>query len=408
MQTYARPVAYVRRSSRSRNDPGDLSREFQVAKVRELAGPDADRLDVRDQDWGRSASTDKTDRRLAFLSILEDVERGEVSALYAYATDRLARSVEWSARLLNACRRAGVPIVTSEGRFDPDNALTDQLFYFQAMQNEGYSRQASQKRRATVERQRARGARLGIAPYGALPGESVEPIVAAFREAGSCYGAARILNAAGSRTRRGALWTSKVIGDILEREGVEYRRKPKPGVKAAADWITFQLLTCHCGATMTAMDRRSPRVTCYRARQDPAHPRPFGISEAKLLPALKAEAARFRPPDAVEMSAAADAERAELATRREGLGDAYAAGAYGKVGSADAKAKLAERLGELDEEEDRLDAQEQVVAVPPSIDWTWPPRAINAVLRTFWREVKLGTDLLPVEFVWRLPEEWLS
>ena len=35
------------------------------------------------------------------------VERGEVSALYAYSTDRLARSVEWSARLLNACRRAG-------------------------------------------------------------------------------------------------------------------------------------------------------------------------------------------------------------------------------------------------------------------------------------------------------------
>src|SRR3954463_16212054 len=98
MKDHARPIAYVRRSSRSRNDPGDLSREFQVAEVRRLAGADADRLVVRDHDWGRSASTDKTERRLAFLGILEEVERGEVSALYAYATDRLARSVEWSAR----------------------------------------------------------------------------------------------------------------------------------------------------------------------------------------------------------------------------------------------------------------------------------------------------------------------
>lgn len=407
MQTYARPVAYVRRSSRSRNDPGDLSREFQVAKVRELAASDADRLDVRDQDWGRSASTDKTDRRLAFLSILEDVERGEVSALYAYATDRLARSVEWSARLLNACRRAGVPIVTSEGRFDPDNALTDQLFYFQAMQNEGYSRQASQKRRATVERQRARGARLGVAPYGALPGESIEPIVAAFRETGSCYGAARILNAAGSRTRRGGLWTSKVVGDILERAGVEYRRKPKPGVKAAADWITFQLLTCPCGNTMTAMDRRSPRVTCYRARQDPNHPRPFGISEAKLLPVLKAEAARLRVPRRVESTVADEAARTALAARREGIGDAYAAGAYGRIGSDEAKARMAARLEEIDAAEDQLVAAAQVIEVPP-VDWTWPPRDINRHLRLIWERVELGPDLMPARFVWRLPAEYVA
>jgi DNA invertase Pin-like site-specific DNA recombinase len=404
MKNSARPVAYIRRSSRSRNDPGDLSREFQVAKVHELARQDAARLDVRDQDWGRSAATDKTARRLAFMSILEEVERGEVSALYAYSTDRIARSVEWAARLLNACRRAGVPIVTSEGRFDPDNAMTDQLFYFQAMQNEGYSRQATQKRRATVERQRARGARLGIAPYGSLPGEDLAPIIAAYREAGSCYGAARILNDAGARTRRGALWSSKVVGDVLEREGVAYRRRPRPGVKAEADWITYRLLTCHCGNTMTAMDRRSPRVTCYKARHDPEHPKPFGISEAKLLPALQAEAARFRPPEAVEMPASDQEARAALATKREGIGDAYAAGAYGKVGSAEAKARLGDRLAELEDAETRLDAERVITSIPAAVDWWWPPRAINAVLRALWSEVQLGPDLLPQRFTWTVPE----
>src|SRR4249919_3264528 len=123
------PVAYIRRSARSR-DGGDVSKEFQTDTVRTLAGVYGPTLRIIDQDWGKSAATDKTDQRLAFLALLEAVEQGEVRALYAYSTDRLARSVEWAARLLNACRRAGTVIVTSEGRFEPDNAMTDQLFYF--------------------------------------------------------------------------------------------------------------------------------------------------------------------------------------------------------------------------------------------------------------------------------------
>jgi DNA invertase Pin-like site-specific DNA recombinase len=398
MKTYARPVAYVRRSARSRHDPGDLSRQFQVEEVRRLAGPDADRLDIRAQDWGRSAATDKTDRRLAFLAIIEAVEQGEVSALYAYATDRLARSVEWAARLLNACRRAGVPIVTSEGRFDPDNAMTDQLFYFQAMQKEGYSRQASQKRRATVERQHAHGTRLGVAPYGAQAGEDVSAIVAAFRKAGSCYGAARAMNAAGSRTRRGALWTSKVVGDVLRREGVAHRRKPRPGAKAQADWITYQLLTCPCGKTMTSMDRRSPRVTCYLARHVSDHPRPHGIALSKLLPVLQAEAARLRVPvSAVELAADDEGQKEAVAAKRERVIDLYADGIIDKL-------ERTRRLGKLDDELDDLDAAHAVVAVPQAIDWTQPPATVNAVLRALWERVELGPDLMPVRFVWRVPE----
>ncbi len=59
------------------------SREFQTDKVRDLAGSDAPRLRVIDADWGRSAATDKTDRREAFLTLLDNVERGTVSAIYA-------------------------------------------------------------------------------------------------------------------------------------------------------------------------------------------------------------------------------------------------------------------------------------------------------------------------------------
>lgn len=412
MQTYARPVAYIRRSARSRNDPGDNSRGFQTDAIRRRAVElgDAGHLEVLDGDWGKSGAgygaSDKTSERRDFLRLFDEVERGMVTAIYVYDLDRLARSVEWAERLANACERAGTVIYDRRYRYDPADARDRRDLRREAETNEDYSRKSADKRRATVKRQREAGTRLGVAPYGVMPGESIEPIVAAFRKAGSCYGAARILNADGSRTRRGALWTSKVIGDVLERAGVEYRRKPKPGVKAAADWVTFQLLTCHCGNTMTAMDRRSPRVTCYRARQDPTHPRPFGISEAKVLPALMAEAARLRVPARLEAAADDNGARAALAARREGIGDAYTAGAYGKVGSDEAKARMADRLAEVDAAEDQLDARRAVVALPPTVDWTWPPRKLNSVLRALWQRVELGADLMPKPdgFVWHIPE----
>src|SRR5829696_1966939 len=100
MLDYAAPVAYIRRSVARTGDPGDVSRDFQTDKVRSLAAADGLGLRIIDGDWGRSASTDKTDKRLAFLELLAAVERGEVSTIYAYSTDRLARSVQWAARLL--------------------------------------------------------------------------------------------------------------------------------------------------------------------------------------------------------------------------------------------------------------------------------------------------------------------
>jgi hypothetical protein len=156
---------------------------------------------------------------------------------------------------------------------------------------------------------------------------------------------------------------------------------------------------------MTSMDRRSPRVTCYKARDDSRHPKPFGIALSKLLPALRAESARLRVPIAgVEMAADDADKRATLDAQREGVGDAYAAGAYGRVGSTDAKSRLADRLSALDDALDALDAAKVVVTVPDAVDWTKPPAVVNAVLRAMWERVELGPDLMPARFVWRVPE----
>lgn len=150
------PVAYIRRSVVRRADPGDLSREVQVDIVRTLAGADANRLRIVDQDWGKSGANDETDKRLAFLDLIASIERREVSTLYAYLADRLARSTEWSARLLNACERAGTMIVTAEGPFDPGADLPRQMFLHLAIQNENYSRRQKRQGRDNAARRRAR------------------------------------------------------------------------------------------------------------------------------------------------------------------------------------------------------------------------------------------------------------
>lgn len=143
------------------------------------------------------------------------------------------------------------------------------------------------------------------------------------------------------------LWTSKVVGQILTRQGVTYKRRPRPGAKAEADWITFQLLTCHCGQTMTAMDRRSPRVTCWRARHDPDHPRPFGIAEGKIIGAIRAEADLLRPSSLLEETGDGDQRRA-IEAKRERVLDLFVNGLIDKAAGRD------HRLMELDDEMELL------------------------------------------------------
>jgi DNA invertase Pin-like site-specific DNA recombinase len=395
------PVAYIRRSARSHSDPGDLSREFQTEKVRELAGPDGLGLRIIDQDWGRSASDEKTDKRLAFLQLLDEIEHGQIGVLYAYATDRLARSVEWSARLLNACRRAGTTIVTSEGRFEPDNPMTDQQFYFQAMQNEGYSRQAQQKRRATVERQRARGDKLGPKFYGELAGESVDVVLAAFEATGSAHGAAVRLNEQRIPTRRGGEWGSSVVRSLLVRHG---RISPlgTRGAKPRAPFAFYRLLRCHCGRTMTGVvhrygkDRSRVIYRCVIATTIPGHGRAT-VTERSILEWARTEAGLLAlPVDALEIDQANAAERDRQQARRARIVDAFVDGTM-------EKAERDRRLADVDQTLAKLDRTGRV-AVLPAIDWDATPESLNAVLRALWERIDLGPDLRPVSAVWRVPE----
>lgn len=417
------PVAYIRRSVSRRNDPGDVSRAFQTEKVRELANGDGPTLAIIDQDWGRSAAGDKTDKRLAFLGLLEAVERGEVSTLYAYSADRLARSVRWSAQLLDACEAAGTTIVTGEGRFAPGDDSARQLFHFQAMQNEGTLRQMERKARSSIAARAERGDALGRPPYGYRFGrgdgdrvilvrdesQPIEPVLEAFREAGSFGGAARMLNARGFHAPRARSWSSNVVGRVVRREAPHELagRRVTARVRVRGTFILSRLLRCACGQIMTG--RNSSHTTkygsygpyvsyqCFRGRYEPDHPKPYMVSERALIPAIQAEVARLKiPADAVQLADDGDEERARLEAERTRLGWAVVDGLLTRD-----EARI--RSEAIDVAIEALDARGRAVDIP-AIDWTWPPRDLNDALTALFTEIRLDAAMRPVAFEWTVPE----
>lgn len=392
-----RPVAYIRRSSKSRSDPGDISREFQTETVRTLAGGDAN-LMILDGDWGKSASADAIDKRLVFLELLASIERGEVSTLYAYSTDRLARSVRWSAQLLDLCEQAGVTIVTSEGRFAPHDDMARQMFHFAAMTNEAYSRQAKRKRASTLEQQRANGVKLGQPYYGGMAGEDLPTVRAVYDRTGSLRATALELNRLGVPSRRGH-WAHSSVQRILAREGVV----PEVGVRGAKHrhpHIFARLLRCHCGHLLTGT-RRSDGTTIYRCSRGEATPDhgKQSVTEAIVMRWAIPEVARLRPPALITLTDLEDEHHA-LTVRHQRLKTAFLAGLVDDD-------EMRHEKSLIDDAVMRLESQAVAVHVP-AFEWNHPPTEVNLALRALWQYVQLDADLQPLRAVWLLPERWLA
>jgi DNA invertase Pin-like site-specific DNA recombinase len=390
------PVAYLRKSKVTSDR--HVSWETQEAEVRALAARNGDMDLTILSDWNKSGRGSKTHLRTGYAQLRAAIEAGEVSALYSYSLSRLGRSLPELSSLIEQCVQNHIPVRLVRDQVDTSTASgrlsTNMLASVAQFEAEVASERISDSMAARV----ARGDRLGVAPYGALPGESVEPIIAAFRQAGSCFGAADLLTAEGFKTRRGNNWTGKVIGDVLRRAGVLYHRKPHPGVKERSNWLAYRLIVCPCGHVMTCLDRRSPRLECYRGRNDPGHQERRGISVAKLLPALQAEAAHLRiPMESVEVEVNDETKRSELAAKQARVLDMFADGVIDK-------AERTLRLAAIGDAMESLDDARRIVTLPPDIDWAWPPEQLNTVLRALWQRVELGADMMPVRFVWNTPE----
>lgn len=394
------PVAYLRKS-RVTNDR-HLSWEVQEGKVRELAehhGENGNLLLL--SDWNRSGGKGPNGRP-GYHQLVTMIEADQVSALYSYSLSRLSRSISDFADLAELCIERKVPIrlaadqnldfASASGRF-----VINVLVAIAQMERE----LASERSKDTVAVRRSRGDRIGHPFYGEKPGEDVAAVLRAYSDAGSVIGAGRLLNSRGTPTRGGKPWGTTSVRAILQRHNALPHRK-RPGAKNAAPFVLFHLVKCHCGRLMSASRFRNgpdPGYVvhrCLAGRTTVAHGR-LSVSETKLLPWVKAEAARFRIPfRVVEVREQDDARRLELEARRRRVIDNFEDGIIDKS-ERDAK------LLHISDELSRLDAADRILEVPPAIDWDWPPKEINAVLRALWEYVELDAEMRPIRAEWRVP-----
>lgn len=422
-------VAYIRRSA---SGEAQASEQLQRETIARLAAERGDAIEAVYKDWGKSGGSDT---RPEYLKMLAHIEADHVHAVYAYDSDRLARDIWLLSGLMRLAKQRSVRIYTSAGELTDDDTRT--LHLMRGVMDDGELVKITKRNQAVKRLRRERGDDPGTVAFGyrkvrAQGGElnrkgqpvqpgavidvlddagAIERVLAAYREAGTYLGAARALTAAGvpppfaGRARvdgqpygngryAGGAWLAPSVRRIVLREAPELAPTIKGVSRRHRARNLMKLLRCHCGQTMTpGGGARVPAYWCTRGQTVPGHGNPWSVAESKLLPWIKAEAARLRVPgDVLESDGPAfddSADRAALDGMRTAIGeDAYALA----VASLDRKRA------------ERGERQRLVEEIPQAVDWTWPPETINNVLRTMFEVIELGPDLLPVKAVWNVPE----
>lgn len=419
----SKAVAYLRRSRVDDTRTGTVSYEAQEAAVRTM-GTRWGYADVPILvDWGRSGGSEK--RRPAYQQLRAAIEAGQVQDVFSYDLSRLTRSLEEWIKLATLCRDRGVRIhLSKEGTFDFSTASGEMLANILASVAQAVRRWASERSSETITSLRARGATIGRKPYGSRPGEDLEAVKAAYLEAGSFYGAARLLNNAempspnaglGIKRRGGdgedtkdARWVASSVGWIIRHQAPEMasERAGTAGPQRPSRYVLQRLVRCHCGRMLSPFQYRSGRkfYTTYRCsggRTDPAHGRPYAVPEHVLLDWAKVEAGHLRLEDErVGLREETGTQRSELDARRLRILDMFEAGHIDRD-------ERERRLEPVYTELERIDSEavvRDIAALPQAIDWNAEPSAVNAVLRALWSEIRVDENLLPVEAVWILPE----
>jgi site-specific DNA recombinase len=394
------PVAYLRKS-RVIDERVGVSWEVQEGKVRELAalnGDNGERLLIL-SDWNISGRKG-TAARPGYKRLVDMIEADEVAAIYSYNLARLSRSVQDLRALMKLADEHGVPVRLVADHVDTSTATGRMLLTMLAAVDEMTADLASEHARDAVAVRRARGDRIGHPFYGELAGEDAGAVVAAYTEAGSIMGAARLLNARAVPSRMGDPWSTTSVRAILLRLGAMPHRT-RPGAKARAPFALYGLLRCHCGHVLTGSRYRNGSDTayctykCHASRTVPGHG-PGSVPEKRILPWVRDEVSRLRAPAAVTIAADNAAQRDALAGRLERAHELY-------IGGAISRERHAAEAAIVTAELDRL-GDAEVVAAVPAIDWTWPPEKLNVVLRAILERVELGPDLRPVNAVWTVPE----
>lgn len=404
----AKAFGYMRKSSVKdlARDAAPLTQEREVRALAARHG-DADGLTIL-ADWDVSGSRKKTDKRTGYLALRAAIDRGEASAVYSYSLSRLGRSVQELSRLFDLCIDRGVPIRLVADAVDTSTASGRMLANILASVAQFESDVASERQHARNDTKRERGESLRTQRlYGEKAGDDVEAVMAAFREAGTFAGAARLLNAQGVRARSSerGWWASSVAVVVSRLDPQVGARRPTRGARAGRSAFTLaRLLKCPtCGSMLTGsslprsrrpgMPSSGDRVTRYACRfaESMPHPR-VAVSEHLILPLVDAEAARWieRPDEGDAVDAAA--RRADLEARRRRLEEGWLAGILTD------KADVRRQTAEIDAELNRMSAAGEI----QTIDFSKIDE--NATLRDIFDEIHLDPKTFrPVGFTWRDP-----
>jgi Resolvase, N terminal domain len=418
-------AAYLRRSTADDDNQGIDSRGRQEAAVKRLCGEDV-ALYV---DWGVSGSGAKTGQRAEYARLKSDIAAGRIASVCAESLSRLGRSTRELLDFMDLCQRHGVQVQTDKERVDTSGAMGRFLFTVMAAIGEleldmGKERSAG-ARAARLKHHQDAGVEMppSIAIYGKMhvteggitrvlddPDQPIEPVLAAYREAGTIRGACEILNARQVPAPRGNHWGVSTLRRVLEHyakpENGSLVTLPEVMTKHAgrrpvsASAVFAGLLRCHCGHTMTPNAVRKQYYCGFGRDTGTAAHGHYSVTEAAIRPTLEAEAARYGPQMHVTIrkAEASDAKaRAKLAHRR----DTYLGQ---EADSLISREKCRQLVADIDAQVAELDRRAKSGfflhrEVPPS--WDDVP-AMNRHLRHLWREVRLDADMAPI-----LPLDWI-
>jgi DNA invertase Pin-like site-specific DNA recombinase len=400
--------AYLRKSHMP-DRAHDLSPETQEREVRALARRHRDngRSLVILADWDVSGRGKYTAKRPQYQVLKDAIASGRCAALYSYSLSRLGRSVHELSGLFDLCADRNVPIRLVADAVDTSTASGMLLANVLSSVAQFEADVASERVRAAIATKRAKGEPVtGGRLYGTGQGDDAAAVLAAFDEAGSYSGAAKLLNDRGVRPRnsRRGWWPSSVAVVVDRLQG--RARRPAKGVRAGGtDFALARLLRCPtCGTALTGTRDRGGRRVRYSCRLGTSLPHPrISVTEHLILPAIQAEADRLRVPRRVGMGGRDDAKRHDLEQRRTRILDMYEAG---HIDRADRDRRLAS-VADL---QAQLDARRVVIDVP-KLDWSWPPRQVNNVLRSLFDHIDLDPATfqpLPDGYAWRLPSEYIG
>lgn len=405
--------AYVRKSV-MRDETKTLSPEVQRERILALAAAhgDADVEVVEDLD----VSGAKVEERHGYMRIVEAIESGEATSVYAFDLSRLHRNTKEALRFFELAAERKVPVRLVNDNVDTATSTGRLILTVLAAMNAWTSQVTSEKIKASLALKRSRdGYRHGALPYGERPGEDAGIILEAFKEAGSYDGAARLLNArpVACRTRNG-VWHGSTVRDIVRRSMGEDLSVMPTRRGAPTMHRTFRfggLLVCStCGTTMTGSTdsrTREVRYYCHRAKVTP-HGRGW-VSEKIVAPAIAVEAERGML--ALKRLTVGSAE--DEARGRELDAEAERVTTMFRKGHIDEDA-LDRAMAEIGEERGKLTTRRVVrrATIAPDVAKDEPGRVSDYLRRLFSRvtvdtitKARPGPQTTPlrVDFEWRDP-----